>query len=81
MQYNEIKQNELEIRSYDVNRRYGTDWVTEYVYITDKNLSLDEFETVLKDEEVCGAIRYFKKVMNFTNGQKLYKHICKAVMY
>lgn len=80
MNYNEIKLNQLEVRNFDVRHRFSTDWVTEYTYISENNLSLKDFEELLKDK-VYGELNFIKKVMNFRNGKKLYKHICEAVMY
>ena len=88
MKYNEIKLNELEIKNYDVVVGYAgrarkpmVDWVTEYTYISQENLTQEQFEEVLSGKSVYGSIRFIKKVMNFANGKKLYKHICKAVMF
>jgi len=80
--YKDIKLNEISVRGYDVHRRYGTDWVTEYTYICQENLTIEEFDKVLAEiGTVCGEISYIKKILTFGNGKKLYKHICKAVMY
>lgn len=85
MKLSEIKTNELEIKSYDVRKRCGrgfiTDWVTEYTYISEQNLSEQEFDKVLEGQGAYGNITYKKFIMNFGNGQKLYKHVCKAIMY
>ena len=85
MKLSEVKVNELEIRNYDVRERCGrgfiTDWVTEYTYISEESLTVEQFEQILEGESVYGQITFSKKVMNFANGQKLYKHTCKAVMY
>ena len=81
MNYSEIKQNELSVRSYDKRSFYGTDWVTEYTFISPVNLTINEFQKVLEGKSVCGELTFIKKIMNFANGKKLYKHICKAVMY
>ena len=45
--YNDIKLNEISVRGYDVHRRYGTDWVTEYTYISQENLTIEQFDNVL----------------------------------
>ncbi len=81
MKQSEIKTNELEVRNYDVNYRYGTDWVTEFTFISEENLTLDQFQLILEGKGAYGCLTFIKKVMNFANGKKLYKHICKAVMY
>lgn len=81
MKFEEIKQNELKIENYDIRRRYGVDWVTEFTFISEENLTLDQFQVVLEGKGAYGALTFIKKVMNFANGKKLYKHICKAVMY
>ena len=80
MKLSDIKTNELEIRNYDVHQRYGIDWVTEFTFISEKSLTLDQFELML-DGQAYGCLTFIKKVMNFANGKKLYKHICKAVMF
>jgi len=80
MKLNEIKTNKLEIRNYDVRQRYGTDSVTEFTYISENNLTQEQFEIIL-DGKAYGCLNFIKKVMNFGNGKKLYKHICKAVMF
>lgn len=80
--YKDIKLNEISVTGYDVHRRYGTDWVTEYTYISQENLTIEQFDKVLAAlGTVCGEISYVKKLLTFGNGKKLYKHICKAVMY
>lgn len=82
IKYNEIKLNEVTINSYDVHRRYCTDWVTEYTYISTESLTLEEFDKVLEEVGgICGNITYMKRLLTFGNGKKLYQHICKAVMY
>ncbi len=81
MNYNEIKTNELEIRNYDVKQRYSTDWVTEFTFISEESLTIEQFEVVLEGKGAYGCLKFIKKVMNFANGKKLYKHICKAVMF
>lgn len=80
IKYNEIKLNEVTVRGYDVHRRYGTDWVTEFTFISENSLTLDQFQIIL-DGQAYGCLTFIKKVMNFANGKKLYKHICKAVMF
>lgn len=77
----ELKLNELEIRNFDRQWRYGVDWVTQYVYTSEKNLTQDEFEIILDGHEIYGQIKFIKKLLTFANGKKLYKHICEAVMY
>lgn len=80
--YKDIKLNEISVTGYDVHRRYDTDWVTEYTYISQENLTIEQFDSVLAElGTVCGEISYIKKILTFGNGKKLYKHICKAVMY
>ncbi len=80
MNLNKIKTNELETKNYDVHQRYGTDWVTEFTFISENSLTLDQFQVML-DGKAYGCLTFIKKVMNFANGKKLYKHICKAVMF
>lgn len=88
MNYNEIKTNELEIRNYDEVVGYAgrirkpmIDYVTEFTFISEENLTLEQFQVVLEGKGAYGCLKFFKKVMNFANGKKLYKHICKAVMF
>lgn len=82
IKYNEIKLNEVTVRGYDVHRRYGTDWVTEYTYVTTESLTVEQFDKVLAEiGGIYGEISYIKRLLTFGNGKKLYKHICKAVMY
>lgn len=81
MKLTEIKTNELEIRNYDVRQRYGTDWVTEFTFISEDNLTLDQFQVILEGKGAYGCLQFIKKVLTFANGKKLYKHVCKAVMY
>ena len=90
LKYSEVKQDKLEIISYDKIVGYAgrarkpmVDWVTEYSYISKNNLTQEQFDKILKEQECnpCGVISYIKQVLTFANGEKLFKHICKAVMY
>lgn len=80
MKFNEVKQNELEVKNYDVRRNYGTDWVTEFTFISETSLSLKQFQEMLEGQ-AYGVLTYIKRVLRFGNGKILYKHTCKAVMY
>ena len=88
MKYSEVKQNEVDMKSYDKivgyagrRRKPMIDWVTEYNYISEDSLTLEQFKEILKEHEPCGEISYEKFILNFANGKKLFKHVCKAVMY
>ena len=54
MKLSEVKTNELEIRNYDVRQRYSTDWITEFTFISEKNLTLDQFQVVLEGKGAYG---------------------------
>lgn len=76
--------NELFIRTYDERQRYGTDWITEYNYVSEKSLTPEEFEKIIKDsgEEPVGQIYPLKKrKLTFGNGKVYYRHILKTAMY
>lgn len=48
-----------EIKNYDEHHSYGTDWVTEYICYSDKDLEIDETIAELKKlgHEVYGQIK------------------------
>ena len=76
--------DELFIRTYDERQRYGTDWITEYNYVSEKSLTPEEFEKIIKDsgEEPVGQIYPLKKrKLTFGNGKVYYRHILKTAMY
>lgn len=76
--------DELFIRTYDERQRYGTDWITEYNYVSEKSLTPEEFEKIIKDasEEPIGQIYPLKKrKLTFGNGKVYYRHILKTAMY
>lgn len=88
MKKQDIKTNELEVKNYSKvigyvgrNAKPMIDYVTEYVYISEKSLTIGEFEIILEGKGAYGQLQFIKKVLNFANGEKLYKHICKAIMY
>ena len=88
MKKNEFKTNEFEITNYSKVIGYVgrtakpmIDYITEYVYISEKSLTIGEFEILLEGKGAYGQLQFIKKVLNFGNGDKLYKHICKAIMY
>ena len=74
---------ELVVDNYDVHRRYGTDWVTEYNYVSSKSMSVEEFQQFLKDQgnPAYGELTFKKKKLTFADGKIYYLHNCKAVMY
>lgn len=81
-----FKLNELDVINYDVTRRAGrailVDWVTESTYLSDKNLSREDFNKVIqKHHQIAGELRYKKYRQIYASGLILYKHILKEVMY
>lgn len=81
LKYSDIKLNELESKYYDVHRRYGVDWVTEYNYFSKEDLSLEDFEKVLPTETFCGEIYYSKFKLKFANKEEVFRYNCKVVLY
>lgn len=83
MKYNEIKQNELTSREYTKQYRYYSDYITEYEYISENNLTMDEFEKILETGKayLYGTISFIKKQLTFSNGITLYKHVCQVINY
>lgn len=75
--------DELVIRDYDEHRRYGTDWVTEYNYVSEKSLTQEEFDKIVAESKnrPYGEISYQKRKLTYGNGKVYYRHILKAVMY
>lgn len=72
----------LEIKNYTKHYRYYSDNVTEYIYNTDKNLNLDEFEKVLEAGKayICGSIEFIKKQLRYASGKISFQYICRTAM-
>lgn len=79
----ELPIDQLEVRQYDERRRYGTDWVTEYNYVSEKSLTQEEFDKIIAESKNTpyGEIYYQKRRLTYSNGKVYYRHILKAVMY
>lgn len=83
--------DELVVRNYDEVTGYAgrirkpmVDWITEYNYVSKKNLSKEEFMQLIKDngQEPCGVIYPPKKHrLTFGNGDIYYRHILKTAMF
>lgn len=75
--------DELVIRQYDKHHRYGTDWITEYNYVTKEELTKEQFDKIIDAQEnkPYGQIEYHKKRLTYANGEVYYRHILKAIMY
>lgn len=76
--------DELVVRNYDERHRYGTDWVTEYNYVSEKSLTPEEFQAKIKEagHKPVGQIYPLKKKkLTFGNGKIYYRHILKTAMY
>lgn len=76
--------DELVVRNYDERTRYSTDWITEYNYVSEKSLTPEEFEKIIKDagQEPVGQIYPLrKKKLTYSNGKVYYRHILKTAMY
>lgn len=72
----------LEIRNYDVRHEYGVDWVTCTTYITDKSLTIEEFNNIVKESHTpWGELRYRKFKQTYSDGSVYYKHVLEEVMY
>lgn len=72
--------NELIIKSYDRTIGYGrypmVNHVIESTYLSEKSLTIDEFDEILKKHhEVNGEIRYKKYKLTYSSGKILYKHV------
>lgn len=85
------KLNDLQVKNYDKitgyvgrgnKRRPMVDWVTESEYISDKSLTIDEFDKiVLEHHKICGSCTYKKYRLRYGDGSVYYKHVLKEVMY
>ena len=82
--------DELVIRNYDKIIGYAgrarkpmVDWVTEYNYVSEKNLTKEEFDKIIDAQEnkPYGQIEYHKRKLTFGNGKVYYRHILLAIMY
>lgn len=63
-------------------KNYSTkfDNITEYSYISEKSMTIEEFEKVLAENNISltgGWLTFSKKQLNFKSGKKEYKHIVK----
>ena len=72
--------NELIIKSYDRTIGYGkypiVNHVIESTYLSEKSLTIDEFNEILsKHHEVNGENRYKKYKLTYSSGKILYKHV------
>lgn len=84
-----LKLNELSVKNYDRVVGYAgrahkpmVDWVTESTYLSEKNLSKEEFnEIVSKHHAICGSLKYTKYKQTYSSGKILYKHVLEEVMY
>ncbi len=72
----------LEIKNYTKHHRFYSDNVTEYVYNSDKNLNVDEFEKVLDECQayLFGCIEFAKKQLRYASGKIVFQHICRVSM-
>lgn len=83
------KLNDLQVKSYDEvigyagrSRKPMVDWVTESEYISDKSLTIDEFNKVVSEHhQICGNCTYKKYRMRYGDGTIYYRHVLKEVMY
>ena len=82
--------NELVITSYDKVVGYAgrarkpmVNWVTEYNYVSEKNLTQEEFDKIIDEQpnKPYGQLEYTKKKLTFGNGKVYYRHILKAIMF
>ena len=84
-----IELNKLVVKSYDEVVGYAgrirkpmVDWVTESTYLSEKSLSIDEFNTLIEQHhKICGTLKYKKYRQKYSSGKVLYKHVLKEVMY
>jgi len=82
--------DEIIIRNYDETVGYAgrsrkpmVDWITEYNYLSEKELTEDEFQNLLKEKgyNPTGMISFSKRRLRYGNGKIYYRHICKSVMF
>ena len=85
----ELKLNELNVINYDKIVGYAgrahkpmVDWITESTLLSEKNLSLDDFNKIVSEHhQICGSLTYKKYKQMYSSGKILYKHVLKEVMY
>lgn len=72
----------IETKNYTKHYRYYSDNVTEYIYNSDKNLNLAEFEKILNEGKayICGSIEFIKKQLRYASGKVMFQHVCKVSM-
>lgn len=83
--------DELVVRNYDKivgyagrSRKPMVDWVTEYNYVSEKSLTKEEWEQLLKDNghTLYGQVyEPQKRKLTFGDGKVYYRHIQKCVMF
>ena len=84
-----LELNTLVVKNYDEVVGYAgrirkpmVDWVTESTYLSEKSLSIDEFNTLIEQHhKICGNLKYKKYRQKYSSGKVLYKHVLKEVMY
>ena len=84
-----LELNKLKVINYDRITGYAgrarkpiVDWVTESIYLSERNLSKDEFNTIIQEHHVIsGSLSYKKYKQIYSSGKVLYKHVLKEVMY
>ena len=81
-----MKLNELTSRTYTVRlNRYVSDEIEGIEYISEKNLTENEFMTILDNAKaivngVYASYKLIKKQLTFNTGKTLYKHIIKLTL-
>lgn len=76
--------DQVVVDTYDERHRYGTDWVTEYNYVSKQSLSKEEFENKIKEagmEPVGMIYKPRKRKLTMANGDVYYRHILKTAMF
>ena len=79
------KLNELTVENYD--KHWGpycryVDWVTESTYISEKSLTIEEFDKIiLQNHKPAGNLTYKKYIMTYGDGSVYYRHVLREVMY
>lgn len=79
------KLNELTVENYD--KHWGpycryVDWVTESTYISEKSLTMEEFDKIiLQNHKPAGNLTYKKYRMTYGDGSVYYRHVLREVMY
>lgn len=80
-----MKLNELTSRTYTERNRFYTDEIEQIEYISEKNLTENEFMTILENAKtfvngVYASYKLIKKQLTFNTGKTLYKHIIKLTL-